>query len=197
MLKTGTLDGSNGVTSLAELQCHNLAHFGLSDMIECGRFIRSSTRLSGSMEESAQLLVRYLYGTFRKSAAGTSDCALVRCFKTHRLSTLPASLPARTTPSVGEGLLDDIRCLTLLATAGDLPAWNQPSASSGHAVIPLEDAEAVSRAPMIAQLIRQLWLEVRSVLAPDEKLLLEADERTYGVFHVEEAAGSPFIPAPR
>ena len=176
-------------------RCHELAQFGLSDMIECGRFIRSSTRGSGSMELSAQILVNFFYKAFRQTPAAQSDCALVRCFKTHLVRALPATLRAKAALSLEDRRRDQVRCLALLATAGDLPAWNEPSASSGHAVIPLGDAEAVSGAPMIAQLIRQLGLEVESVLAPDEELLLEADERTYGVFHVEEAAGSPFIPA--
>lgn len=196
MLTWETLnDDALGASSEEELQSHDLAHFGLSDMIECGRFIRSSTRLAGSMEETAQILVRYFYDAFRHSAAVSSNCALVRCFKTHRLGELPAALQVKALMSLGDEARDDLRCLTLLATAGDLPAWNQPSASSGHAVIPLEDADAVSRAPMIAQLIRQLGLEVESVLAPNDDLLLEADERTYGVFHVEDAAGSPSIPS--
>ena len=48
---------------------------------------------------------------------------------------------------------------------------------------------------MISQLLRQMGLETGAVLAPTEELLLQADERAYGVFHVADAVGSPFIPA--
>lgn len=176
-------------------QNHDLSNFGLSDMIECGKVIRSSTDLSLSMVDAAKLLVRYFYQAFRLPDA-SSDCALVRCFATIRLGALPADLRQRTEASLSDGAIrEEVSCLTLLATAGDLPAWNDPAASTGHAVIPLENVESVSRAPMISQLIRQLGLDINMVIAPDSDLFLEADGRSYGVFHVEEALGSESIPA--
>ncbi len=174
---------------------HELAQFGLKGMIECGCHIRSATRAASSMEEAAQVLVQYFYRAFRQSASASSDCALVRCFKTQRLETLPASLKAKALASLGREPAPGGRCLTLLATDGDLAAWKTAAGSTGHRVIPLENAEAVERAPMIVQLIRQLGIDINAVMAPTEDLLLEADERTYGVFHVEEATGSHFIPA--
>jgi PAS domain S-box-containing protein len=174
---------------------HDLSQFSLRDMIECGRMIRGGAQNAGSMEDAAQVLIRNFYQAF--SGAGERNCVLVRCFKTHRLQSLPGELRAKARQALArrDVSTDDCPCLTLLATAGDLPAWNDPASSSGHAVIPLEDAAAVNRAPMIAQLIRQLGLEIEMVMDPSEDLLLEADERAYGVFHVEEAAGSPSIPA--
>ena len=147
------------------------------------------------MEDAAQTLVRYFYDAFRRSASVPSDCALVRCFKTQRLDSLPAPLKNKALASLGHEAPFDGRCLVLLATDGDMPGWKNPAESSRHAVIPLENAEAVERAPMIAQLIRQLGIDIKAVIAPTEELLLEADERTYGVFHVEEAVESQFIPA--
>ena len=85
--------------------------------------------------------------------------------------------------------------LTLLATAGDLPEWNDRTRSASHAVIPLESVEVVERAPMIAQLILTMGLDIEAVLSPTEELLLETDERAYGVFHVEKALGSSAIPS--
>ena len=40
-----------------------------------------------------------------------------------------------------------------------------------------------------------MGLEISSILAPTAQLLLEADQRAYGVFHVENASGSSYIPA--
>jgi PAS domain S-box-containing protein len=149
------------------------------------------------MEEAAQILIANFYKTFSGSEPGTENCALVRCFKTHRLQQLPAELRVKARKAVTRTDInpENTPCLTLLATAGELPAWNDRASSAGHAVIPLEDAESVNRAPMIAQLIRQLGLEIETVMYPDADLIVEADERAYGVFHVEDALGSPSIPA--
>ena len=48
---------------------------------------------------------------------------------------------------------------------------------------------------MISQLIRQFGLDVGKVLEPDEKFLLDYEQKTYNVFHVPHALGSPIIPA--
>ena len=178
------------------LKRHEFTNFGLSDMIECGRFLRGSGRDALSMQAAAQILVRYLYEAFGPKDHAVNDCALVRCFKTHLHSALPVGLEATLSGRTDStSPCSNARCLTLLATAGDLPAWNDPMQSSGHRVIPLVSAESVMQAPMIAQLIQQLGLDIEAVLSPNEELLLEADERNYGVFHIETALGNPSIPA--
>jgi signal transduction histidine kinase len=83
----------------------------------------------------------------------------------------------------------------LLGTAGDEPEWNARNQSMGHRVIPLPSAEIVSSIPMISQLIYQLGLDVSTVLQPAPHMILAAEQKTYNIFHVPEAMGSPYIPA--
>ena len=167
-------------------------------MIGCGRAIRDLAPTAGSMEEAACLLVSFFRQSLVDRQTGEFDCTLVRCFKTHPLGYLPSDLQKKARALVterGSSPSDSLPCLTLLASAGDQAAWNDRSASASHDVIPLESVQVVERAPMIAQLIGQMGLEIGSVLAPTKEILLEAEERTYGVFHVADAVGSPFIPA--
>ena len=56
-------------------------------------------------------------------------------------------------------------------------------------------SESVSRSPMIAQLIRQLGVEIGTLLSADPRLLMDSQQHSFNVFHVEQARGSPFIPA--
>jgi hypothetical protein len=53
----------------------------------------------------------------------------------------------------------------------------------------------VEQAPMIAQLVRQLGLDLEHVVEPQAELLGELGGKTYNVFYVPHAAGSPAIPA--
>jgi hypothetical protein len=48
---------------------------------------------------------------------------------------------------------------------------------------------------MVAQLVSQLGIDVAHLLAPATPLIVDPSERTYNVFHVEVAPGSPHIPA--
>ena len=88
-----------------------------------------------------------------------------------------------------------MKCLTLLGTAGELPAWNSRATSLGHKALPLASEESVARSPMIAQLITQFGLAIGTLITPAADVILDAEQHTYNVFHVPEAAGSPYIPA--
>lgn len=48
---------------------------------------------------------------------------------------------------------------------------------------------------MIAQLIRQFGLEIADAISPPSSNISSLERQSYGVFHVESAAGSPYIPA--
>jgi hypothetical protein len=174
---------------------YDLSRFTLREMTECGRALRVMGTGAGSMEEAANRIVRFLYDSLR-DGRGERGCVLARCFKTHPFGALAPALQRLAHEALGEETAAPaMRCLTLLATAGDQPEWNARSASAGHQVIPLPSERGVARIPMIAQLIRQLGLEVGSVLQPDPAVVADLQQRTFNVFHVPDATGSPYVPA--
>ena len=174
---------------------HDLASFQLGDMALCGAALRKLGSGAESMEEVANRIVCYLRDSLVDST-GAKACALVRFFKTHPYEELPAELR-----EVADGMLSDqlssqkVQCLTLLGTTGEKPEWNERTSSIGHRAIPLPSKNIVSSFPMISQLVHQLGLEIGTVLKPDPVLLVEMDQKTYNVFHVQEAVGSACIPA--
>ena len=181
--------------SALQQQHYSLAAFGLSHTIECGRGLRLLPSTL-SMEDAAQQLVEYLRRVL-VDADGQPQCSLVRCFKTHPLGRLPADLAAAARLSLTSGAGDaaEVPCLTLLGSSGDLPAWIGRHGSQGHRAIPLESIAVVERAPMIAQLIEQMGLSTRDLLSPTPDFLLDAEQRSFRVFHVVDAKGSRYVPA--
>jgi hypothetical protein len=175
---------------------HDLTQFSLGDMTACGAALRAVSAGAGSMEEVATRIVHHLYGNLAGGPPGERACALVRFFKTHAYGALDRELQATadalmdvTTPS------QEMKCLTLLATCGERPEWNERRRSVGHRAIPLPSKRAIARVPMIAQLIKQLGLEESELTNPQPALMMDAEQRTYNVFYVPEARGSPYIPA--
>ena len=67
-----------------------------------------------------------------------------------------------------------LQCLTLLATVGEQAEWNVRDQSIGHQAIPLPSEEIVARAPMISQPIRQLGLEIHTIIRPEPSILIDA-----------------------
>jgi hypothetical protein len=174
----------------------SLAGFSLGEMLRCGTGIRRVVEGSVTQEEAARRLVRYLHRSFRSAETGEPELAMVRFYRTHLYERLEPELQEFARALLGptephEGL----RCLTLMASAGAHEDWNDRRRSAGHRAIPLPTPDVVERAPMIAQLIRQLGLDIEAVVAPSPSLLGALEGKTYNVFHVERARGSPYIPA--
>jgi hypothetical protein len=172
----------------------SIADFDVDDVRECSDAIRGCAKDVRTMEAAAQRIVGYLYDELG-DGQGNRACALVRLYKTHPYHQLEPDLQEFAWQALGEQPAPDVRCLTLLATAGEEPAWNDRRRSSGHQAIPLPAEQMVLRLPMVAQLITQLGLDVASVVNPEPAELRALSQRTYDVFHVVEAAGSPHLPA--
>ena len=175
---------------------YDVTHFTVKEMTECCAAVRELGAGAASMEEAANRVVRYFFEHLVVQPSGRRACALVRFFKTHPFASLGPTLQAYaklllpTPPPSGA-----VQCLTLLATAGERPEWNARAQSKGHQAIPLVSQKMAEEAPMIANLIRQLGVPIASVVEPDRRLLLDLSQKTFNVFHVAEAVGSPYIPA--
>jgi hypothetical protein len=174
---------------------YDVSSMSLREMTECSARLRGSSATAGSMEEAALRVVRHLYEEIIDGQSGQRACALVRFYKTHAYGALPSELQSFARGAHGGELHDDTRCLTLLATVGDEPDWNDRRKSAGHRAIPLPSPQVVEQLPMVAQLVRQLGVEVSTVLQPDPALIVDLTQRTFNVFYVPEALGSPHIPA--
>ncbi|WP_339374020.1 sensor histidine kinase [Calothrix sp. PCC 6303] len=168
----------------------------LRDMSECGLALRRLGDNALSMEEVSNNIIQYLYNNFVDSSPNDKSCVLIRFFKTHSYRDLTPDLQKHakeilSTPTVSNNL----KCLTMLATAGELPEWNSRHQSVGHKAIPLANEDAIARMPMLSQLVQQLGLNPGIVVQPDPNLLTDLEQRMYNVFYVPNALDSPYIPA--
>lgn len=173
---------------------HDIGSFDLDDVRACSDALRRFGADVTSMEEAARRITTYLYDGLGDGSGGRA-CALVRLYKTHPFGDLPAEAQEFVAASLGSAPPAGVRCLTLLGTAGDLHAWGDRRLSSGHQAIALPSEQVVTGLPMVAQLIAELGLEISTVIRPDPGRASEFSQRTYGVFHVPDALGSPYVPA--
>lgn len=175
---------------------YDFADLKMSDVIKCGIDIRALGKHVDCMEEAASEAVDYFFDNFIDKQTGKKACALVRMFKTHNVDELPSDLQ-----EFAKGMLhkkpksQSYKCLTLLATAGIKEAWKDRKTSAGHQAIPLPSKEVLNRIPMMRNLIKQMGLDVETVINPDPDLLADLSKKTYNVFHVPDAVNSPYIPA--
>jgi signal transduction histidine kinase/DNA-binding response OmpR family regulator len=174
----------------------SLDNFTLSELTDDLITLRKLGRGAASMEETANRMVRYLHDRFVIKGTKQRCCALVRLFITQPFGQLDPDLQNRAREMLGHiQESTSHKCLVLLGTAGDESEWNARQSSKWHRIIPLPSEQVLSSIPMIAHLIHQLGVDVNCVLQPTPSMILAAEQRTYNVFHVPEAVGSPFIPA--
>ena len=169
----------------------DLTAFSLADMVACSSAIRRAGTGCTSMEQAARAVVDYLRDAFLDKDTGRPSPVLVRLFKTHRADRLDPSLRSELDPEVVDR---GVRCLTLLATNGDEEPWRDRTRSSRHKVIPLATEDAIGAAPMVAALIEQLGVAPAAVIDPAPHIVEHLDQRSFDVFHIEEASGSPQVP---
>jgi two-component system sensor histidine kinase/response regulator len=164
-------------------------------MTACGAALRRLGTDATSLEQVADRLVRHLYRSLTMGHLREPACSLVRLFKTTPYSRLTPDLRALADARLGDTPPPpSLTCLTLLASAGAVPGWNDPARSSRFRVIPLDTLEAVERLPMFSQLFRQLGVSLPSLTQPGPSVLLDRHEQSFNVFHIPEAEGSPYVP---
>jgi hypothetical protein len=174
---------------------YDLSRFDLGDMLKSSIHLREAAAGAPTLEASAQRVCRFLYDELRGPDSRRA-CALVRCYKTHPFSALEPDLQKFARKALGNAVpTPTMKCLTLMATVGETASWNSRFLSRGHRTIPLPSPEIVERAPMISQLIKEMGLELSTVVRPSPDVVKELAGKRYGVFHVENALGSPYIPA--
>lgn len=174
-----------------------LDSFQLSDMTLCGTRLREMGEGADSFEEVASRTVRYLYDNFGQKS-GERAFSLVRLFMTHPLEELEEPLKKAALSMVADAdarRSKSVKCLALMATAGDLPEWNDRHQSRDHRVFPLQGEEFVQKFPMIAQLLQQFGVTFNPFIASTDELVLDKDQTSFNVFHVPEASKCPYIGA--
>jgi hypothetical protein len=173
----------------------DLAAFGAGDVR------RLEHELSAIVDDdpgaASARIVRHLYDTLRDGPGGPRAVALARCYRLRAYASLDEDARAFADRLLRGRRPPNLRCLTLVATAGDQLAWNLPEASRSHRAIPLVADGIAARLPMVAQLLSQFGVALSALVDPDPAVLLVPGRATYNAFHVEEALGSLYVPAQR
>ena len=171
----------------------DITQFGIPEMMKCGARLREAGT-GTTVQEVARHVCDFLYDSL-VDRDGDRAVVLARFYVTHTYGNLPAEEKRFARKLLKEAPWPALKCLSLLASRGSLAEWNDVRTSQGHRAIPLPSAAVVSRAPMIAQLFQQMGVDLTQVLQPAPGLVADSTKRTFNVFHVAKARGSPYIPA--
>ena len=100
-------------------EIYDMTNFTIRELTECGKVLRTIGAGAESMEDVADRTVKHLYEGLSDGKGGRA-CSLVRFYKTHPYRSLDDNLQGFVRTILGgETALPDMRCLVLLASAGE------------------------------------------------------------------------------
>ena len=169
--------------------------FSQKDMALCSAALRHLGQSAASIEEAAQRITAYWFTHFVIDGTTDPACVLVRLFKTHPYGRLSQALRTVVDRQLDAPPPPELACLTLLASSGIMPDWNDPARSARYRVIPLVGAHAQDTAPMLSRIVAHC--RPQTVLAPPDTAppLLDPFATDYNTWYVPDARQSPDVPA--
>jgi hypothetical protein len=164
---------------------NNLTALDRSALTAFGRNLLEHNRdILHSLEDVAHACVTAFHQEFTDENNHPAF-ALFRIFRMSSFEQLSPEMQSVVNPAEG-------RWLTLMATTGDEPAWQDRQQSQGHACIPMSAAQ---QAPMLVEAFHQLDLKWDGVHSNGFQLGRLEQHITTRFFYVPDAAISPYIVA--
>ncbi|MDR4508707.1 MAG: PAS domain S-box protein [Candidatus Brocadiaceae bacterium] len=171
-----------------------LNRLSLINIFELSNFIQERCLSLQNMEDVAQELMNILCNSF-VTDSGKSLFVLGRFFKSCPYSELPGDIQRYIcSKENNRTILPGNKYLTLLGTWGDLEEWKSRKKSKNHKAIPLDDPGIVARLPMLSALFSQIGFQLPQMLLPDKSIIVKGQYKKFGLFSVEDAKGSKFVP---
>lgn len=140
--------------------------------------------------------------TLQSAARAFLDALLELAPVTTVLARVLVTQPYRDLPSEEHAFVDrlakesgvrprlrpDTPVLTLLASRGIRPAWNDVRDPLGHRAVPLTDARFLRTIPMVGPMLEDLGYPIEALTPADDRALGPRLGDGMGVFHVHDAA---------
>lgn len=148
--------------------------------------VEEQVKGSKTLEQAAEWMTDVLYQEFGDSVV------LARLFATVPFGKLPAANHSFVTKladaqGIAHLIQDETLVLSLLATRGARPAWNDRRQSQGHVGIPLASADFIDRIPMMSRLLKEVGLDLDWIDAQEGAIATKTFAGLSGVFHVPDA----------
>lgn len=156
-----------------------------AEISEFGRHLLNNHRdTHKSFEEVARASVEAIYTTFCQEN-GQSAFGLVRLYRLCNRTALSPEVQSFVAAQPGD------QWMALMATIGDEPAWCDRRQSQGHQAI----SAGANQSPMLRAALNQLGIQPDPSITQADRLQFQEASFMTSYFHVENALGSPHIPA--
>jgi len=166
-----------------------VATFGsylLADIGNLRAELKDLTSECPTLRDAAKICVDRLHQEFAESSA------LVRLFATVPFAFLPEREQAfarrvATERKVLSQLTEDAIVLTLLASRGSMPEWNDPGSSRHHLAIPILSASFIQTIPLVSRVLAETGIDVPWLEKQNTLIMLKTVGQMAQLIYVEDA----------
>lgn len=163
-----------------------LSNYSSAEIINFRGRLQQQLEGCADLQEASQKYIRLFYAEFQESVV------LARLFLTVPLEALPSRDQAFVTnlaaaEGIGHLLNGKTLVLSLLATCGGQPGWNDRYQSQGHLGIPLVTASFVESIPMVSRLMHDMGIGLAWLDEPEQDFVVKSLGQIAGVFYVRDA----------
>ncbi|MBC8551448.1 MAG: PAS domain-containing protein [Candidatus Brocadiales bacterium] len=166
----------------------------LAKVLEQSQFTKEKCKDTSTLEETAQKLMKILYQTFITDSSN-SAIVLTRFFKSCSYCDLPDDIQGYIKQKEARTIIPpQDKYLTLLGTWGDLEEWRHREKSENYKAFSLNDSDVLYKFPMLSAVFSQIGYKIPTAIEPDKSIIVDKQDIDYGLFYVEDAKGSKYIP---
>ncbi len=163
-----------------------ISALSLKDLVCLQDKIAAQVSQFPSLEEAAQCYMTILYEELYDSIV------LARLFIMIPFGNLPKenqefAMNLARSAAINERIEDQTMVLSLLASRGAKPEWNDRRHSKDHKGIPMISSDYIDRIPMMSRLLKQLGAGIDWIDNNDTELVAKSFENISGVFYVRDA----------
>ena len=163
-----------------------ISKLSFKDVVELQNKIKKIEDNHYTLAGAAQEYMSILFDELKESII------LTRLFATIPYANLPKRnkefvMDLASSGGISDKIKDDTLILSLLASRGVKPEWNDPCNSIGHVGIPLASSDFIDKIPMMSRLLNQLGAGIDWIEEKDTKLVAQVFKSISGVFYVENA----------
>ena len=161
---------------------YDLTRFSTRDMVLCSAALRRCGAGAVCMEAAAQRALTYLYENLVQPDKGGPACLLLRLFTIHLYRDLDRESQQSAQALLEKGSIHpSTPCMTLLASAGLRPEWNDRRWDESQRAIPIAEQQITRRFPLLSRLLVKIGIGI----TPESlglSVMRDATQQRTGVF---------------
>lgn len=172
----------------------DISELTLARVFDLSQSIKDKCKNKSNLEQVAQELMKTLCQTI-VTDSDNSAIVLGRLFKSCSYSDLTEDIQnyiqQRDDAST---ITPESKFLTLLGTWGELEEWHDIEESKNYKAFSLNDKDVLYKFPMLSAVFNQIGYNIPTETEPDKSIIIDNQDKEYGVFYVKDATANKLVP---